>query len=151
MDEPTAAIERALFTLRRLHARRTPSRTACGSAWDNALIAVLDAIDQTGERPCTVSAVAKALHVDLSSVSRLVAQAVEAGLVERTADQTDGRKAVLVLTPDGQATAEKVQALRRSLFTQAMAGWPAHEQATFSRLLVTFTERYEAVVNADRP
>lgn len=148
MDEPTTAIERALFTLRRLHARRTPSRTACGSAWDNALFGVLGVIDST-PRPCTVSAVAKALHVDLSTVSRLVAQAVEAGLVERMADQADGRKAVLALTPDGQATAEKAQALRRSLFTQAMDGWPAHEQATFSRLLVTFTERYEAVVNAD--
>jgi DNA-binding MarR family transcriptional regulator len=141
-------VERAMVALRHLQARHTLSRLSLertGIPGDTAVFGVLDMTDEANRRgrPRTISAVAKALHVDQPRASKLVARAVEAGLVEPMADQADGRKSILALTPDELAGIEETHTFRRSIFAKAMAGWPPGDQETFGRLRAMFAERYE--------
>lgn len=133
-------------TLARLAAARQGGRpggrgTAAGSA-AGASADVLDIIEeaeQTGGR-ATVTSVAAALGIDQPRASKLVAAAVAAGLVQRQADQADGRRALLVRTPAGRRKSAQAHAFRQQVFGQAMAGWPAADRAQFARLLNRFVE-----------
>ncbi|WP_338774739.1 MarR family transcriptional regulator [Nocardia vulneris] len=86
---------------------------------------------------------AAALGVDQPRASRLVAQAVSLGLLERTADQRDGRRSVLRLTADGDRAIAAAEAGRRSAMAAAMADWTAAERAEFARLLSRFVDALE--------
>jgi DNA-binding MarR family transcriptional regulator len=133
------AIERAMVLIRRSQTRRTLARLA-GQA-DTATFDVLDvleAAEESGEH-ATVSVVAESLRVDQPRASKLVAAAVEAGLVRRVADQTDGRRSFLVRTAKGRAAVERVHEFRRAQLANAMADWSAADRATFARLLTRFT------------
>lgn len=103
---------------------------------------VLDAVEAAKRdgRQATVTSVAEALHVDQPRASKLVAVGVEAGLLRREADQTDGRRAVLVRTPAGRDASEHVHRFRRAVFAAAMKDWSPTERAAFARLLGRFVD-----------
>ena len=144
--EHVKAVERAMVAIRRSQTRRALTRLAeerddagvvSGSAVD-----VLDAIkaaEQAGT-PATVTGVAAALNVDQPRASKLVAAAVEAGLVRREADQADGRRALLVRTERGTTLSEELHRFRRSIFATAMSDWTDADRAAFARLLTRFVE-----------
>jgi DNA-binding MarR family transcriptional regulator len=71
-------------------------------AW-GAVFQVLDAIEGASGSGATmtVNGVADALGIDQPRASRLVARAVDAGLVRRGGDPDDGRRSVLSLTRSG--------------------------------------------------
>ncbi|MFI1851417.1 MarR family winged helix-turn-helix transcriptional regulator [Streptomyces sp. NPDC020480] len=138
--EPVDDVERAMVAIRRSQSRRSLARLAEGAAAKGAAFDVLDAIEaaeQSGA-PATVSDVAAALAVDQPRASKLVAGAVEAGLVRREADQADGRRALLVMTEAGRAMTDEVRRFRRSVFAEAMADWPEADRTEFARLLTDF-------------
>ena len=138
IDMDLQQIEAALVALRRRQTRRA---LAAQAGWSRtALIDVLDVLEvaETDHVPATVVSVAQALHVDQPRASKLVAAAVEAGLVRRQADQADGRRSLLVRTPAGRAQSEDVHASRRQAFARAMVDWPDADRATFARLLWRF-------------
>lgn len=152
-EEYRAVVERAMVAIRRSQTRRNLARLAPSRSGPTAGRAaptpvgwpsfdVLDVIEAAAETgvPATVSSVADALNVDQPRASRLVAAAVQAGLVRREADQADGRRAPLVTTVAGQALLEEVHQFRRSTFSAAMAGWSDTERADFARLLARFVE-----------
>lgn len=136
-QDPATVVETAMVAIRRRQTRRALARQA-GESGAHTL--VLDAVEQAqqGGPPATVTAVAGALAVDQPRASRLVAAAVRAGLVRRHADQSDGRRALLVLTDEGQAHLDQVHRLRRGVFASAMAGWTPAERAQFAELLTRF-------------
>lgn len=139
------AVERAMVRIRRLQQRRTLARVSqrrTGAPADPALTEVVDAVEQHADTPCTVSVIAGALGVDQPRASRLVARAVDAGLVARTADQADGRRQPLTLTKAGREHAAQVHRFRQAMFTDAMAGWSPRQIATFARLLTRFVDSY---------
>lgn len=138
MDEDVEAVERAMVEIRRLQQRRTLARL---SQVDPSLTAVVDAIEQPADQ-ATVSSVAGALGVDQPRASRLVARAVDAGLVTRTADQLDGRRVLLTLTKRGTEHAASVHRFRQAVFAEAMAGWTPRQVSTFARLLSRFVDAY---------
>jgi DNA-binding MarR family transcriptional regulator len=90
----------------------------------------------------TVSSVAAGLGVDQPRASRLVARAVDAGLVTRTADQLDGRRVLLTLTRRGIEQANGMHRFRQAMFADAMAGWTPRQIGTFARLLTRFVDSY---------
>ena len=147
-EETVKAVERAMVAIRRSQTRRALNRLAEGrDAADSDVVGspavdVLDAIDAAEQAgtPATVSSVATNLNVDQPRASKLVAAAVEAGLVRREADQADGRRAHLVRTDSGDALFEELHRHRRSIFASAMSGWNAAERATFANLLTSFVE-----------
>jgi DNA-binding MarR family transcriptional regulator len=101
------------------------------------VIDAIDAAEESGE-PASVSTIAEALSIAQPRASKLVAEAVDAGLVCRQADQTDGRRSLLTLTDAGRALCEEVHRFRRRAFEDAMAGWPARDRTEFARLISRF-------------
>jgi DNA-binding MarR family transcriptional regulator len=147
-DEHVKAVERAMVAIRRSQTRRALTRLAEGrddadsGVVGGSAVDVLDAIEaaEQGGSPATVSGVAAALNVDQPRASKLVAAAVEAGLVRREADQADGRRALLVRTEQGTTLSEELHRFRRSIFATAMSDWTDADRAAFARLLTRFVE-----------
>ncbi len=124
-----------MIAIRRRQTRRALAEDGVpgGQSFD-----VLDVIEAESEP--TVSAIAAALAVDQPRASKLVAAAVADGLVMRVADQTDGRRSVLVLTDRGHELLDRVHERRRAAFDTAMNGWSPSERTEFARLLARFVE-----------
>ncbi|WP_433656605.1 MarR family winged helix-turn-helix transcriptional regulator [Nocardia sp. CA-128927] len=138
-DAITEAVEAAMVRIRR---RQTRGALAGDSPIPTALHRVLDAVAAT-ESP-TVSTLAPALGVDQPRASRLVAQAVSHGLLERVADQHDGRRAVLRLTDGGQQAMAAARTGRRTAMAAAMSDWTTAERTEFARLLERFVDAMDA-------
>ena len=94
--------------------------------------------DGTGEM--TVGAVAEELKVDPSVASRMVSDCIEQGYLLRAASQTDGRRTVLEVTPEGQALRDQFASQQREAFEHITADWPDTERLQFARLLLKYTE-----------
>ncbi|MFI2279982.1 MarR family winged helix-turn-helix transcriptional regulator [Nocardia beijingensis] len=142
----------------RLHPRPTPVRTQprrplhehrrTQSAFDPRQAErrprqPLDEHRRTQSAADTVGALAPALGVDQPRASRLAAQAVSSGLLERVADQRDGRRSVLRLTAAGNRAVAAARAGRRTAMAAAMADWTPAERAEFARLLERFVDRMD--------
>ncbi|WP_280233284.1 MarR family winged helix-turn-helix transcriptional regulator [Nocardia cyriacigeorgica] len=126
-------VERAMVEIRRRQTRRTlaPEGEPAGQAFD-----VLDVVASVPEP--TVSLVADSLAVDRPRASRLVAAAVDAGYIERIADQSDGRRSLLAVTPTGRTVLQSAHQRRIDAFTSAMHSWTTPERAQFADLLTRF-------------
>jgi DNA-binding MarR family transcriptional regulator len=85
------------------------------------------------------------VHSDLSTVSRQVAALVGRGLLERRADQRDGRACVLAVTGAGQAAIAEHERGRRAFFDEVLTGWSADELRQFGQQLERFTAAYDRV------
>jgi DNA-binding MarR family transcriptional regulator len=139
-DQHLAAIEAAMVAIRRSQRRRALARSSEPTEGDLAVFDVLDAVEAAEEAgdEVTVSSIAAALDVAQPRASKLVAAAVDAGLLVRVADQADGRRALLRRTEAGRELCGRVHTARRGTFDAAMAGWSARDRATFARLLARF-------------
>ncbi len=144
--DPLRAVDAAMVRIRRSIARRRLGKLFLRElpAVDLAHVAVLDAIDLApGE--ASVGDVADRLGVDPSRASRLVAGAVEAGLVERVATPADGRRIGLRLTTAGRAIEERVGAVRRARFSQVLDRLRPEDRARFADLLTAFVDGLDAL------
>ena len=141
MEQDVATVERAMVAIRRSQTRRTLARLANANTTGTEVLDVIEEAEETGA-PATVTSVAAALSVDQPRASKLVAAAVEAGLVRREADQKDGRRALLVRTPEGQHVSAEIHAFRRQAIDAAMKDWPDDERAEFARLLTKFVANF---------
>ena len=164
-----AAIEQAMVALRRSWGRRSLYRRAAtagptagpgvvGAAGPGvagtagvgaAAFQVLDAIEGAAGAGAamTVNGVAGALGIDQPRASRLVAQAVDAGLVRRGADPEDGRRSVIALTPRGARVLADGHRTRRGAIEAALAGWSGEDRETFARLLRAYVAGWERAVD----
>jgi len=140
---PEDAVERALVAIRRRQSRRVLAAGARRQGFSADLIAtaeILDAIDDdaaTGPER-TVTGIAQRLRMDQPRASRLVAKTIADGLLERTADQRDGRRSLLTLTAAGHRQLDGIRANGRFQAGQAMADWTAGERDAFADLLTRF-------------
>lgn len=148
-----ATIEAAIVALRRSYRRRAIARlshrrgerTGRVGALPDAVFEMLDAIAAADDRALAVTEAAVALDVDQPRASRLAAQAVEAGLVRRTADQHDGRRSLLVLTPQGRDALTRVRAFRQRVIAEAMKDWSETDRAALADLLSRFVRDFAAL------
>lgn len=141
-----SAIERAMLRLRRSMTRRTLGKRAArelGHPIHPSQFSVVDAIEEGQESPdqeVTVNVIAERLGADPSRASRLVAEAVRAGLVVRVASQVDGRRIQLALTDAGRDLAQAAHRFRRDFFARLMQDWSEEERREFARLLTKFAD-----------
>ncbi|MFD9963525.1 MarR family winged helix-turn-helix transcriptional regulator [Amycolatopsis sp. NPDC058986] len=146
MTDAVAEVERAMIAIRRSQQRRSLSGIARtrGRGAHDPVIELLDVVEEFSERgeSGTVTALGAALGVDQPRASRLVARAVERGLLRREADQRDGRRTVLVLTDAGRAELDELHEFRRGVFAEVMAEWSEEDRIAFGRLLTAFVRRF---------
>lgn len=96
------------------------------------------AADADDREETMVSTVAERLAIDPSRASRLVAEMVNAGYARRAVSQRDARRAILELTPAGEAVVVSVQKYKWLLLGEFFSGWSKADIDAFVPLL----ERY---------
>ncbi len=144
-DDAVARIDAALGRLRRSMIRRGLGRRVLDElslAIEPAIVEVVDAIDEAARSEAdgvSVATVAERLVVDPSQASRLVAEAVRAGLVERLASQADGRRSLLRLTDSGRGLIASTRQAKRRLLAAQIDDWSDAEVAAFADLLGRFS------------
>lgn len=130
----------ALFRLVRFWSRRWAAGVAHGSGSDSTRVGhvlVLEAIDAaSGDGPAQIGAVAVELGLDRSNASRMLASAVSAGLVTKTASPEDARRTELAMTPAGRQMLAAARAWQERVFAHLVADWPARDARRFASYLV---------------
>lgn len=96
---------------------------------------LLLAIVEEADGLLSVNAVAAALAMERTAVSRLAASCVSDGLVERVASQSDGRSITLRLTPAGEEVLAHSRRQQRRAFEYITRDWDDVERLDFARLL----------------
>lgn len=108
-------------------------------------IALLKTLAERG--PTRLTALAAALDLDASTVSRHVRSLEDRGLVGRAADPDDARASRVALTDEGRDRLERGAARRRALVAELLSSWPAEDREALHRLLT----RLAADVSEHRP
>ena len=86
------------------------------------------------KEPMRQKDLAESLGLDCSSVVRLLDNLQSKGLIERR-EGTDRRAKAIYLTADGQATVDRVEGVSRQIHERVLAGIPAEDIETVSRVL----------------
>jgi DNA-binding MarR family transcriptional regulator len=108
------------------------------NSMDRAAFLLLNRLDRTG--PVGVKALAQAMGIDSSTVTRQVAPLVDCGLVDRVPNPDDGRAVVLGLSEQGRRRLEEVRSSRQELMRVLLADWPEEDRETFVELLTRFNQ-----------
>jgi len=140
--ENVAAVTESFSELQRT-VRRCKARLAAafGDDVESATRLLLHTVESEG--PMRASALAASVQSDLSTVSRQVTTLVARGLLERRADQRDGRACLLAVTDAGRAAIAEYEQGRQAFFDTVLAGWSAGEMRQFARQLEQFTAAYD--------
>jgi DNA-binding MarR family transcriptional regulator len=93
--------------------------------------------------PMRLTALAEAVYVDVSTVSRQVNQLVGLGLVQRQADPKDGRASLLAATTQGRDCLIKARRHRNQRIAALTADWSPQELTDLTRLLNKFNTAFE--------
>jgi DNA-binding MarR family transcriptional regulator len=83
----------------------------------------------------STKALATALNLDASTVTRQIAALESSGFVERRPDPADGRSSTLVLTSEGRQMMAGVERERRLSIEALVADWGEDEKITLGRAL----------------
>ena len=131
---------------RRAEQTRLATLGAERSTLDRAAYLLLSRLDQDG--PTGVKALATAMGVDSSTVTRQVAPLVDSGLVTRSADPEDGRAVVLRLSRPGRERLAELRDSRRRLMALLTQDWTHEERALFNELLLRFNSAVSRLSNS---
>jgi DNA-binding MarR family transcriptional regulator len=99
-------------------------------------------------QPLRVSALAEAVHSDVSTVSRQVSTLVDLGFVRRGPDPDDRRAQALSLTDEGEALLVAIREDRDRWLSGLLADWPREDVDSFTRHLRQFAADLETSLNA---
>jgi DNA-binding MarR family transcriptional regulator len=95
-----------------------------------------------------ISELATTLHNDVSTVSRQVSALVVAGLLEKSADPTDGRAWVVSLSDAGRDALERIQDNRAGWFQGLLSDWEGDDTAFFVTRLRELGDALDANLRA---
>jgi DNA-binding MarR family transcriptional regulator len=130
----------ALFRLVRFWSRRWATGAAEGATGDSAHVGhvlVLEAIDAaSNEGAAAIADVAVELGLDRSNASRMLADAVAAGLVNKAPSPHDARRCELMITADGRALLDAARVWQDEAFGRLVADWPNADARQFASYLV---------------
>lgn len=117
-------------------------RIAKLGGFDRSAFILLKTLGHLG--PSRSSALAAAVHSDPSTVSRQVAALVRDGLVERRADQDDGRASLLAATPVGLALLEERRRQMGISLARVVQDWSEEDVERFVELFERFVADHES-------
>ncbi|MGH9080297.1 MAG: MarR family winged helix-turn-helix transcriptional regulator [Acidimicrobiales bacterium] len=86
----------------------------------------------SGQAPIRLSELADSVELDLSTVSRQMANLVASGLVVKVPDPEDGRASLLSLSDRGWTILEAVSEARRQALAAAMTDWTEGERTALA-------------------
>jgi DNA-binding MarR family transcriptional regulator len=138
-EQVAEALARLFRSLSKVRARVTEQAQVEGMSW--SALMVLRPLVQSG--PQRSSALADALCLDPSWISRQVAQLVQRGLVERRADPRDGRVCILAATEAGLELSARLQRSSDAYLAGKVAGWSAPDRRHLAVLLGRFAAELE--------
>lgn len=135
--DPLESVARELgLLIRGLKGMHSAVLASVGCRVELPASALLARLDEHGrQRP---SALAEALHVDLSSISRQVASLEREGWVRRERDPQDSRAALLELTDEGRRVLDDVRRARVAHLRRQLPDWSDEELAHFAAQLHRF-------------
>ncbi|MFJ6212707.1 MarR family winged helix-turn-helix transcriptional regulator [Streptomyces sp. NPDC092296] len=131
----------AIFA-RRVEQVRIGGVGAQRNSMDRAAFLLLNRLDWQG--PMGVKALAEAMGIDSSTVTRQVAPLVDTGLVERVQNPDDKRAVFLGLSPLGRERLEEVRSSRQELVRRLLSDWPQEDREAFCELLARFNLSLES-------
>jgi DNA-binding MarR family transcriptional regulator len=108
------------------------------NSMDRAAYLLLNRLDREG--PVGVKALALAMGIDSSTVTRQVAPLVDGALVDRVPNPNDGRAVLLELSPLGRERLEEVRVSRRALMHELLSSWPQEDREQFCSLLTRYNQ-----------
>jgi DNA-binding MarR family transcriptional regulator len=95
----------------------------------------------------TMNDFAGAMRLHGTTMTRMADALVEKGLVERQPAPEDRRIVRVVLSTQGQATAERVQQSKRQLLAEAFTGYTESEETAIVQMLDRLTTTVEKLAN----
>ncbi|MGY1665332.1 MarR family winged helix-turn-helix transcriptional regulator [Geodermatophilus sp. SYSU D00696] len=131
--------------VRLVHAFKSLPATAEGR--ERAALVLLFPLTRLG--PLRQSTLAEVVHADPSTVSRHVAALVEHGLVQRVADETDGRASRLVVTDAGRAAVERLAEERAAHLGAVLTGWSDADLTALTGLFGRLLDDLTAALPSD--
>jgi DNA-binding MarR family transcriptional regulator len=135
----------ALFRLVRFWSRRWAAgaaRDGAGDVGHLGHVLLLEAIDAAFARGSAATAdVAAELGLDRSNASRMLADAVAAGLVTKTVSLDDARRTDLRMTAEGRSLLAAARAWQEQVFARLVADWPAADARRFASYLKRLAEQ----------
>ena len=140
LSEPIPApetAEDALMSLMLALGRQMRQRQP-GDEIDYSAFPLLKLLSHQG--PMRLSALAAALSLDASTVSRHARQLEDRGLLERTDDPDDRRASRVAVTEQGHRCLARGFETRRQLISHALDGWTDEERDTLRTLLHRFVQ-----------
>jgi len=139
LDLETTARLRAVIG--RLSRRLRPTPTAVAAGLTPTRISVLLTVVREGSVRLADLSAAEAINP--TQLSRTIAQLVEAGLVERSADEGDRRAAWVKSTPAGKKLAERIRRERTDALSLALEGLMPEERERILAALTALEELAE--------
>lgn len=134
-----AAIDHAMQEMRRVVLRPPTSAVpmpALGRPVELSKVLACEALSELQRAgQVTISDLATALHLERSTVSRLMAEAEDEGLIERGSDPQDRRRVTVHLTAHGAQVVTFVQGLRVGYLNHATAIFTQEELTQLASLL----------------
>lgn len=147
IDETITFIGRSMGRMRLMIGRRFIGKLAISRVGASMELSHLDVIAMVRRladgQEVTIGAIAEQLRVDPSRSSRIVADLVRQGLLRREVSQEDARRAIVVITPLGQALLEKVDEVKRETIREIVADWPQEDIERFAELYDRFINGFD--------
>ena len=106
-------------------------RQEAGADLSPSLTAALATIENHG--PLTPSALAEIERIKRPTATRVIQRLEEDGLIERSADPTDGRSAVVAVTRQGEALLKKLRSRKNAYLARRLRELPADDVEALSR------------------
>jgi DNA-binding MarR family transcriptional regulator len=133
-DDAYAQIERELTVLMRTitRAKRHDADNPLHGVEPTALWLLSQLVEYGPHR---LTALAAAVHLDISTVSRQVAALEARGWAERHPDPDDGRAVLFHPTPEGLALLESTHRRRMDFLRELVSGWSPADRDQLARLL----------------
>ena len=101
-------------------------------------------IEDSARAP-TIGDVAACLRLDPSRASRIVSELIEKGYLRRAADQADGRRSVLTITPKGEDLTIRFRDAKWKALSTLFNSWSDGEITDFARLLRKYVDGLAAL------
>jgi len=130
---PTATRDIELASRLRLAITRTARRLRQESGTDlgPSQVAALATIERQG--PLAPSELAERERIKRPTATRILARLAEAGLVERIPDPTDGRSAIVSVTPDGRALLRRLRQRKTAYLAKRLRELPDRDVQALAR------------------